>query len=500
MDMASTYKIPFHRRLFYYLLIFSYAYLICFVVFEYHKEKTNKLERLNERLQIVNLQAENVYQEKGNLTVFVSNLAKDNFKNLRITIVDLSGKVLYDSKFPAQLMQNHATRPEIHQAMLYGKGFTVNRYSSTFKADCFYNATKVGRYIVRSALPYSITLIDVLKVDWSFIWFMLVCAFGISVLSFVLTRRLGHNINHLREFASKAERGEPIENIEPFMKDDLGEVSNAIVRLYIQLRQAKDALVNEHNMVLHQEQEQIRIKRQLTQNINHELKTPVSSIAGYLETIINSPNLDADKREEFIEKCYSQVIRMSHLLGDVATITRLDEAGNIIGKEKLCLNDIIAEVFDDMLPQLKERHIALSVDIPPGIYIMGNQSLLQSIFRNLLDNAIAYSGCDHIYLKLVEQNDDRYVFSFADNGVGVDEIHLPRIFERFYRIDKGRSRKLGGTGLGLSIVKNAVIFHGGAIVARTRDGGGLEFVFVLKHLATALSNNTEAQKSKFPPQ
>jgi signal transduction histidine kinase len=291
---------------------------------------------------------------------------------------------------------------------------------------------------------------------------------------------LGHNINHLREFATKAERGEPIENIEPFMKDELGEVSNAIVRLYIQLRQAKDALVNEHNMVLHQEQEQIRIKRQLTQNINHELKTPVSSIAGYLETIINNPQLDETKKTEFIEKCYAQVIRMSHLLGDVSTITRLDEAGNIIGKEKLCLNDIIQEVFDEMTPQLQEKHIVIHINIPPELYIIGNQSLLQSVFRNLLDNAIAYSGCDSVFLKLVESSKERYVFSFADNGVGIDEIHLTRIFERFYRIDKGRSRKLGGTGLGLSIVKNAIIFHGGAIVARTRDGGGLEFIFALQ--------------------
>ncbi len=480
MVMASTYKIPFHRRLFYYLITFSSAYLICFVMFEYNKEKANKLERLNERLQIVNLQGYNLYRANENLANFVEAHAKGDLENLRITIINLKGKVLYDSKFRAELMQNHATRPEVRQAILYGEGFTVNRYSTTFKSDCFYNATRIDTLIVRSALPYSVTLVDVLKVDWNFIWFMLVCALIISVLSYAMTHRLGHNIRHLREFAAKAERGEAIENIEPFMKDELGEVSNAIVRLYIQLRQAKDALVNEHNMVLHQEQEQIRIKRQLTQNINHELKTPVSSIEGYLETIINNPNLDEKKKFEFVEKCYAQVIRMSHLLGDVSTITRLDEAGNIIGKEKVCLNDIIQEVFDDMTPQLKEKSIGVSLILPPHLNMMGNQSLLQSIFRNLLDNAIAYSGCDHIYVKLIEMSEERYVLSFADNGIGVDEIHLPRIFERFYRIDKGRSRKLGGTGLGLSIVKNAVIFHGGAIVARTRDGGGLEFIFALK--------------------
>jgi len=480
MVMASTYKIPFHRRLFYYLITFSSAYLICFVMFEYNKERANKLERLNERLQIVNLQGYNIYRANGNLANFVEAHAKGDLENLRITIINLKGKVLYDSKFRAELMQNHATRPEVRQAILYGQGFTVNRYSTTFKSDCFYNAIRIDTLIVRSALPYSVTLVDVLKVDWNFIWFMLVCALIISVLSYAMTHRLGHNIRHLREFAAKAERGEAIENIEPFMKDELGEVSNAIVRLYIQLRQAKDALVNEHNMVLHQEQEQIRIKRQLTQNINHELKTPVSSIEGYLETIINNPNLDEKKKFEFVEKCYAQVIRMSHLLGDVSTITRLDEAGNIIGKEKVCLNDIIQEVFDDMMPQLKEKNIGVSLILPPHLNMMGNQSLLQSVFRNLLDNAIAYSGCDHIYVKLIEMSEERYVFSFADNGIGVEEIHLPRIFERFYRIDKGRSRKLGGTGLGLSIVKNAVIFHGGAIVARTRDGGGLEFIFALK--------------------
>lgn len=480
MVMASTYKIPFHRRLFYYLVTFSSAYLICFVMFEYNKEKSNKLERLNERLQIVNLQGYNIYRANENLADFVAAHAKGDLENLRITIINLKGKVLYDSKFRAELMQNHATRPEVRRAVLYGQGFTVNRYSTTFKSDCFYNATRIDTLIVRSSLPYSVTLVDVLKVDWNFIWFMLVCALIISALSYAMTHRLGHNIRHLREFAAKAERGEAIENIEPFMKDELGEVSNAIVRLYIQLRQAKDALVNEHNMVLHQEQEQIRIKRQLTQNINHELKTPVSSIEGYLETIINNPNLDEKKKFEFVEKCYAQVIRMSHLLGDVSTITRLDEAGNIIGKEKVCLNDIIQEVFDDMMPQLKEKNIGVSLILPAHLNMMGNQSLLQSIFRNLLDNAIAYSGCDHIYVKLIEMSEERYVFSFADNGIGVDEIHLPRIFERFYRIDKGRSRKLGGTGLGLSIVKNAVIFHGGAIVARTRDGGGLEFIFALK--------------------
>jgi two-component system OmpR family sensor kinase len=480
MAMVSMYKLPFHRRLLLYLLVFAFFYLLCFLAFQYNKEKDYKIEELNDRLQIINVQAFYTYKEKGDLTTFIRTHNTGEFEGLRITAIDLKGKVLYDSTRPASEMPNHANRPEVRQAILTGEGYILRRHSSTTNLNYFYNATRYEGIVIRSALPYTLTLIDVLRVDRNFIWFMIVCALVVSLLSYFMTHRLGHNIRHLREFAVKAEKGERIDNIEPFMKDELGDVSNAIVRLYIQLRQAKDALVNEHNLVLHQEQEQIRIKRQLTQNINHELKTPVSSIEGYLETIINNPQLDETKKNEFIEKCYAQVIRMSNLLGDVSTITRMDEGGNVISKERICLSNLIREVFDDMAIKLEEKNITPVFDILDNMYILGNQSLLQSIFRNLLDNAIAYSGCNTVFMSLVEESPERYVFSFADNGVGIDEVHLSRIFERFYRIDKGRSRKLGGTGLGLSIVKNAVIFHGGAIVARTREGGGLEFVFALK--------------------
>lgn len=480
MAMALMHKLPFHRQLFIYLIVFSFAFLLCFLFFQYGKEKEYKIDKLSDQLEMINLQANYVYRSKGNMTSFIHTRGVGEFAGLRVTIVDLRGKVLYDSRHAAASMQNHANRPEIRQALLKGNGYTISRYSRTTKEDYFYNATRMDDIVVRSALPYSLTLIDVLRVDRHFIWFMLLFGILVSALSYVMTMRLGHNIRHLREFAVKAERGERMDNIEPFKKDELGDVSNAIVRLYIQLRQAKDALMNEHNLVLHQEEEQIRIKRQLTQNINHELKTPVSSIEGYLETIINNPQIDESKKNEFIRKCYDQVIRMSNLLGDVSTITRLDEAKNIIEKERISLSRLIHEVFEDMSQVLQEKHITPVLDFPENLFIEGNQSLLQSVFRNLLDNAIAYSGCDRVMVTLMEQSEERYVFSFADNGVGIDEVHLPRIFERFYRIDKGRSRKLGGTGLGLSIVKNAVVFHGGSIVARTREGGGLEFVFALE--------------------
>jgi signal transduction histidine kinase len=159
-------------------------------------------------------------------------------------------------------------------------------------------------------------------------------------------------------------------------------------------------------------------------------------------------------------------------------ITRMDEGAHHILKEEVCLNDIISEALEDMRPQLTEKSFQVEVEMPRRILIPGNASILLSIFRNLTANAIAYSGGQHIHIAVTE--DSPYVrILFEDDGTGVDEAHLPHLFERFYRVDKGRSRRLGGTGLGLAIVKHAVLFHGGTIRVENRKPSGLAFTFTL---------------------
>ena len=229
-----------------------------------------------------------------------------------------------------------------------------------------------------------------------------------------------------------------------------------------------------------QEEEQIRLKRQLTQNIAHELKTPVSSIQGYLETIVNNENLPKEKMNVFLERCYAQSNRLSRLLRDISVLTRMDEAANMIDMEKMDISVLVTNIVNEVSLELEEKHITVVNSLKKEIQIRGNYSLLYSIFRNLMDNAIAYAGNNiQIHINCFREDEKVYYFSFADTGVGVSPEHLNRLFERFYRVDKGRSRKLGGTGLGLAIVKNAVILHGGNISAKNSQGGGLEFVFTL---------------------
>jgi len=229
-----------------------------------------------------------------------------------------------------------------------------------------------------------------------------------------------------------------------------------------------------------QEEEQVRLKRQLTQNIAHELKTPVSSIQGYLETIVNNENISREKMNTFLERCYAQSNRLSRLLRDISVLTRMDEAANMIDMERVDISVLVGNIINEVSLELEEKHITVIDSLKKGIQIKGNYSLLYSIFRNLMDNAIAYAGSNiQININCFREDENYYYFSFADTGIGVSPEHLNRLFERFYRVDKGRSRKLGGTGLGLAIVKNAVIIHGGNISAKNNQGGGLEFVFTL---------------------
>ena len=223
------------------------------------------------------------------------------------------------------------------------------------------------------------------------------------------------------------------------------------------------------------------LKRHLTQNISHELKTPVSTIMGYMESILENPELSPERQRFFVQRSFQQAQRLTALLQDISTLNMLDEKRKIYENETCNLYVIVEEVLNDLHLEIEERRFEVVSNIGKEVVILGNSLLLYSIFRNLMDNALTYAGEQvKVEINCYRQDDRFYYFTFSDNGIGVSEEHLNRLFERFYRVDKGRSRKMGGTGLGLSIVKNAVIYHKGNITAKKAPGGGLTFVFSIK--------------------
>ena len=577
----------FSRQLFLSVIALFLTFVICFMAFQYRREKDYKAELLNIQLQNYNdnIRSYLLLQDSiaiPSLNEFVEQYQEDH---LRITLIRSDGTVLFDNQKDASAsFKNHLDREEVIQALKHGSGYSISRLSESIGREFFYSAQYYPdlKLIIRSALPYTVNLTNMLKADSHYIWFTCIVSLVLVFIFYSFTHKLGMSITQLQEFALKADRNEPIDTQKSFPRNELGEISKHIIQIYHRLHRTKEALsIEREKLITHlqisheglgvfthekkeilvnipfkqyinlisdknlstmeeifsvpelkpitdfiirnqgkenikeeksislkiekggrifdleciifqddsfeisindvtQETEQDRLKKQLTQNIAHELKTPVSSIQGYLETIVNNPNLPKEKIDTFLARSYAQSNRLTHLLRDISTLTRMEEAPNMAEKELVNLTQIMKNIQNEVALELEEKHITISNLLPENLCIHGNPSMLYSIFRNLTDNAIAYAGNNiQITISCFRQGEKFYYFSFADTGVGVAEEHLGRLFERFYRVDKGRSRKLGGTGLGLAIVKNAVILHEGNIFAKTNPEGGLEFIFTL---------------------
>ena len=229
-----------------------------------------------------------------------------------------------------------------------------------------------------------------------------------------------------------------------------------------------------------QAEKENRLRRELTHNISHELKTPVASILGYTDTILESPDISEDMKRLFIERTNVQAKRLSALLQDISALNRMDYAKDMIAVERVDVAALFADILQETTLAVQRREMSVKNYLPQNIIVRGNRSLLYSIFRNLIDNAVNYAGQGTTIEVSATEQQGLWLFTFSDNGIGIPAEHLPRIFERFYRIDKGRSRDMGGTGLGLAIVKNAVQLHGGTINVSSPATGGLTFEFTLK--------------------
>lgn len=475
MDSSRTKMPSYPTRLFLWLLCYSVLMVGCFVIFQYIREKTFKSTELNGELQVINRTILSDIAEGASLD-YISHVNARTFPGIRISIIDNDGFVVYDNTVDTLANVNHLNRVEVAQAVASGSGYAVRRVSQSTGETYFYSATRGDDgTIVRTSLPYNISLDSLLHADYGFLWIMGFIASAMCIIGYFSTRRIGQHIVRLKQFAENAEKGTNFSDTPPFPNDELGAISNHIVRLYADLQRALSARDREHRKALHEHQEKERIKRQLTNNINHELKTPVAGIEVCLETLLAHPNIDPDKRIEFLERSMSNCERLKHLLADVSLITRIEDGDEAIVRERVNLAAIISDAINEKREIALKKGIVIENSITEPLPIIGNQTLLLSIFNNLIDNAIAYSCGSRIAIALPSKTTDFFVVSFSDNGIGVPEVHLPRLFERFYRIDKGRSRSAGGTGLGLAIVKNAVISHNGSITVANLNSGGLSF-------------------------
>lgn len=463
----------FQRNLFFSIGSIFILFAVCFGIYQYQREKTYKIDIMHTRLQMFHYEMMRSLGEQGILcdSTFKAYIKIHSIDGMRVTVIDINGRVRQDNiDDNTDSLPNHLRRHEVQEALVHGNGYDIKRVSETTHETYFYSATKFDNLIIRTAIPYSKELTEFLQADYFYFLYAVILTFLLVIALYWNTSRISRHIEYLREFAIKAENGEKLdyEQERRLPNDELGDISHTIMTLYWKLR--------------HSEEDKARIKHQLTQNAAHELKTPAMSIHGYIESILDNPDMPADKRQHFLERCYAQSERMNRLLMDMAQLTRLDEMPKTQSEHHSSVDivPIIKNVLEDTSFQLNKDGIESIVDLPEKIIITTPlaepEEVLYSVFRNLVDNAIFYAtGATKI--RITYNNGE---FSFSDNGIGVSSTHLPHLFERFYRIDKGRSRKMGGTGLGLAIVKNVVTAHGGTITAINTPGGGLTIKFTLQ--------------------
>lgn len=573
-------KLTYKQRIFFYFFIIFALFAVCIIIFEQREEKAQRTQALEDRLDsyadMIHLYIDQHQLTDSNM-VEIQTLAKAMPLDIRITIIDESGKVTFDKDIEnLNSLENHMDRPEIRNASYQGKGSNIRMSASTHHEYLYY-AKQYKAYYVRVALPYTIETKSMLKADNLFIYIVLGMFIIVLLLLNYVAGRFGGSISQLKNLAIKIKEDKPLPEKIVFPDDELGEIGNQLVSMLKQKERSKREIELEREKLIqhfHYSQEGICIfdrdikkvyantnffqyfnfiveqpvfnleaiikeqvfdpaiefinkrkegdnyhtyqikkngktfsiqtivfeddsfeitikdisktektrllKQEMTNNIAHELRTPVTSLRGYLETL-DTQTLPIDKQAQFIHRAYQQTIRLSNLIEDVSLISKMEEAPSQFAMEKVNMSQLINDVRIDLTDKLKENDIQLLVSIKDDLAINGNYTLLYSIFRNLMDNSISYAG-QHIFIDINNYLEDQeYIyFSYFDTGKGVDEQYLPRLFERFYRVNEGRTRDTGGSGLGLSIVRNAVLFHKGEIQVRNHSGGGLEFFFTLK--------------------
>lgn len=443
------------------LLLLGSCWLLSgtFMVFQYHRERDYKTGMMNTRLQMHNARLLDDLRKGEPIGDIVGRISSPT-ENLRVTLIGRDGKVIYDSS-GATPTSDHNTRPEVRAARVKGEGYAIERVSEEDNTTYFYSALSGDDgMVIRSAAPYTHTLVEFLAIDRTILFIMGGLTLIISIIGLLATQKITVSIRQLNQFAEKAGNGDRIYEGYSFPHDELGSIAANIVKIYVQRDQ-------QHRETIRLEQDKARLKKQLTNNINHELKTPVASILVSLDLLHDHPDLPEAKRRELLARIRGNADRLSALLKDVSTITRMEDGQGMIDKKRIDLTALINDIADEARPRTEMQ---IDVNIP-RLWINGDRMLLESIFHNLIDNAIAYSEGSEIHITA----DDAGNFKVWDNGKGIDARHLPHIFERFYRIDDGRARSAGGTGLGLSIVKNAVAVHGGSIRAVSTKGLLFEF-------------------------
>jgi len=578
----------------YYLLLIVFV-LVMTVIFTtqiskkyYKSEVENKLESIGISIQYYLLNSTSSLKTDYNQLAenFANNYNKSITSpndNLRVTFIDLSGKVLGDSEADYKTMENHTSRKEVREA-LAGKIGKDYRSSETLHFDLLYMAIPVQQLdlVVRVSIPLTkLSVID--KITWSY---SLLIILSVLVISVIISLRIAETVirplNNIIRASKEISEGNYSKSISVTSKDEVGQlalqfndmasklnktifdlnnkkievesivqsITNGIIavdnnmkillinhaalnildldsnvnvtgdilsqhirnnrvnlllkdsieqntsleceinldgkELLIKtspIRSNSQAVVNSGWIISIQDFTKIRklekLRTEFVSNVTHELKTPITSIRGFIETLKNGAIDNKDVSLRFLDIIDIEAERLHELINDILLLSEIENKQADTDIERVDLNSIIDGVFEIMQNIANEKNIAFINSTSEDIFIRANRNRMKQMILNLVDNAVKYNVPNGTVTVEAQNVGGKIIISVKDTGIGIPSHHIPRVFERFYRVDKGRSRDMGGTGLGLSIIKHIVNLYNGVINVNSEVGKGTEFIIQL---------------------
>ncbi|NLO09759.1 MAG: GHKL domain-containing protein [Clostridiales bacterium] len=420
--------------------------------------RQNMLNILHIIDQTINYEADLKAQIEELSIIYESN-------KVRITIMDIKGNVLADSDISEHTsMDNHIDREEIEEALREGNGWS-RRKSDTLKISMLYVSymSVQGDYILRIAMPFS-GLMDYILILLPAILLSL----GVTlIISMILANRFSRSITkplyEISEELLKLQENNPEFSFRPYEYYELNLIADTTKRMADAVKESMKKIEFEK-----------MIRQEFFTNASHELKTPITSIKGYIELLENGMATDDNMKKEFMSRIKKEAQNMDSLINDILMISRLEtkEAEVTITEVRIC--PLINELIASLKPLAAENQVTVEMSCKP-IALSANYGQMRELFNNLITNAIKYNKPNgKVKINVTIEGRDA-IFIVEDTGVGIPEESKQRVFERFYRVDKGRSKKMGGTGLGLSIVKHIVNYYNGSIELDSKVGRGSKF-------------------------
>lgn len=399
----------------------------------------------------------------------------------RLTLIDSTGVVIFDSDVPLdslELLENHINRLEVRMALKDGVGHN-QRLSSTLKESMFYAAKMYNAphspyhiKIIRLALPLQEIEIVLSTVRWKIMAGGGIALILIAIVSYLIASRLTYPIHKLSKVAETIKAGNYDARFDVKTGgDEIGELADLLNGMLDKIR---DDLIHMKKLE--------HVRTQFLGNVSHELRTPIFSVQGYLETLMSNSIADPQKQLKFIKKAYRQAVRLNNLLTDLIDISRIESGEMKMTFRSFDVHEWLQRMVNDMREMALENAVKISLVNPEnlGVKVLGDRDRLNQVLYNLATNAIKYNipnGLVEFGYIVRERKVEIYV---SDTGRGIEKEHLSRIFERFYRVDKERSREVGGTGLGLAIVKHITEAHDSKIFVESEIGVGSRFSFRLR--------------------